>query len=48
MQNQNNLKGLGLMNLSMKWLGSYVKSDMPLKDNSHTFTMRVPTYLEQF
>ena len=35
------------MNLSMKWLGSYVKSDMPLKDNSHTFTMSVPTYLEQ-
>lgn len=39
MQNQNNLKRLGLMNLSMKWLDSYVKSDMPTKDNSHTFTI---------
>lgn len=35
------------MNLSMKWLGSYVKSDMAIKDNSHTFTMSVTTYLEQ-
>lgn len=35
------------MNLSMKWLGSYVKSDMAIRDNSHTFTMSVSTYLEQ-
>ncbi len=35
------------MKLSIKWLGSYVKSDMPLKDNSHALTMSVPTYLEQ-
>ena len=36
------------MNLSMKWLGGYVKAYMPIKDNSHALTMSVPTYLEQF
>ena len=48
MQNQNNLKGLGLMNLSMKWLADYVDINVPIKDNSNALTMSVPTYLEQF
>ena len=27
------------MNLSMKWLGDYVKADMPIKDQCHALTM---------
>ena len=27
------------MNLSMKWLGDYVKADMPIKDYCHALTM---------
>ncbi len=44
----NNLKGLGLMNLSMKWLADYVDVNMPIKDYCHALTMSIKRYLKQF
>ena len=38
------------MNLSMKWLGDYVKADLPIKDFCHALTMsgsKVECYEEE-